>query len=93
MKRKKAVINTGTASELKNTEHCPKCHRELVGDIELESAILGDINFMVFRETPDRNWIQCDSCSQTLCKSCCVMPDTGYCNRCYYKINIESFFV
>ncbi len=87
------VINTTESNGSKKTEHCPNCNRELVGDIELESAILGGINFMVFVETPDRNWIQWDCCSKTLCKSCCVMPDTGYCNRCFYKLNIESFFV
>ncbi len=72
-------------------ERCPKCSRELLGAIETSSAEVSGIQFVVIRETTDRNWIACDACNQTICKACCVMPDSGYCNTCFFKYKIEPF--
>lgn len=58
-------------------ENCPKCKRQLTGAIETSASVVGGIQFVVTEETPDRNWIICDSCNQTVCKSCCVMPTTS----------------
>lgn len=72
-------------------EVCPECKRELKGAIEVSSISLGGLNVVVMHETPDRNWIECDSCGKTLCKSCCIFPSSGYCNRCFFKLKIEPY--
>ena len=69
-------------------EVCPKCQRRLEGAIEVSSGIVGGVNFVVMQETPDRNWIDCDGCGKVLCKKCCTMPDSGYCDRCFYDYKI-----
>ncbi len=69
-------------------EDCPQCSKKLIGVIEVSSAIVGGIKLVVMKETPDRNWILCDSCNQTICKSCCVVPDSGYCDKCFSKLKI-----
>ena len=71
-----------------DSEHCPVCQRELIGAIETRAAEVGGIRFVVMDETPDRNWIICDLCSRTICKNCCVMPDSGYCDSCFTKYKI-----
>jgi hypothetical protein len=72
----------------KTIEHCPKCSKQLVGAIEVNSAVIGGISMIVMEETPDRNWILCDFCNQTICKNCCVMPDSGYCDKCFCLLKI-----
>jgi hypothetical protein len=72
----------------KALETCPKCQKELVGAIEVSSGNVGGIGVVVMQETSDRNWILCDSCNQTICKSCCIMPDSGYCDNCFFKLKI-----
>lgn len=72
-------------------EACPKCQSELQGAIEVSSAIVGGINFVVMEETPDRNWIECDACGKVICKKCCVFPDSGYCDRCFFICKIEPY--
>lgn len=70
-------------------ENCPKCSRIFTGAIETSSATVGGIQFVVMRETSDRNWIACDGCNQIVCKHCCIMPDSGYCDGCFFKYKIE----
>ncbi len=72
-------------------ETCSGCHRELVGALEVSDAQLGGINVVVIGETSDRNWIACDSCGKTICKSCCIKPDSGYCDPCFIKYKIEPY--
>ena len=70
---------------------CPQCRRQLEGAIETSSAIVGGIQMVVMRETSDRNWITCDACNRTVCKDCCVKPDSGYCDACFFKYRIEPY--
>lgn len=72
-------------------ETCPKCNKQLTGAIETVSATVGGIQFVVMHETGDRNWIICDRCNTTVCKSCCVVPEAGYCNRCFFDYKIAPF--
>ena len=72
-------------------DHCPKCGRVLTGAIETSSAVVCGIQFVVMEETPDRNWITCDACNKTLCKKCCIMPDSGYCDYCFFEYKIQPF--
>lgn len=74
---------------VKKAGFCPNCKKELLGAIEVSSAVVGGINFVVMEETSDRNWIECDACAKTICKACCVFPDSGYCDRCYFTYKIE----
>lgn len=71
-------------------ENCPKCNKQLVGVIEVSSSLVGGVSVVVMEETRDRNWIVCDFCNQTVCKSCCVMPDSGYCDACFFELKIAS---
>lgn len=70
-------------------ERCPQCACELVGAIEVTEGNIAGLIVVVMRETSDRNWIACDGCNQTVCKSCCVVPDSGYCDSCFIKYKIE----
>ena len=72
----------------KGQKHCPKCERKLIGEVKVSSAQVGSFNFVVVEETSDRNWIECDACSKLLCKNCCALPDSGYCDWCFYKMKI-----
>ncbi len=72
-------------------EHCPECNRLLLGAVETSSAVVGGMQFVVIEETLDRNWITCDACNLTICKACCVKPDSGYCDKCFFKYKIEPF--
>lgn len=72
-------------------ENCPKCHRILTGTIEVSSALIGGINVVVMEETANRNWILCDFCNRTICKSCCIMPESGYCNNCFIELKIAPY--
>lgn len=72
-------------------ESCPRCRHNLVGVVEVSSAKVGELNVVVMSETRDRNWITCDGCNETVCKSCCVMPDSGYCDSCFFKCKIEPY--
>lgn len=69
-------------------ESCPKCHKQLVGAVEVNSTVISGISIVVMEETTDRNWILCDFCNKTICKSCCVMPDSGYCDTCFFELKI-----
>ncbi len=73
-------------------ERCPKCSGELRGAIEVTEGSIGGLEIVIMRETEDRNWITCDGCNQTICKSCCVIPDSGYCDECFVKYKIEPRF-
>lgn len=66
-------------------EKCPKCGHQLTGAIETSSAVVGGIQFVFMKETSDRNWITCDGCNETVCKNCCLKPDSGYCDRCFFE--------
>lgn len=72
-------------------EACPKCRKQLTGAIETAAAVVGGIQFVVMRETPDRNWIICDGCNKTVCKSCCIIPASGYCDKCFFEHKIAPF--
>ncbi len=72
-------------------EACPRCSKELIGAIEITEGGIGGLRIVTMRETSDRNWITCDGCNQTICKSCCVMPDSGYCDACFVKYRIEPY--
>ncbi len=72
-------------------QRCEKCKKKLVGDIELAGMGCGSHRVvLLFRETPDRNWIQCDGCNRLLCKNCCEKPKSGYCNSCFIKVHIPE---
>lgn len=71
-------------------EQCPECQKDLCGVVEVSSGIIGGINFVVMKETPDRNWIECDACAKIICKACCTFPDSGYCDKCFFLYKIET---
>ncbi len=72
-------------------DNCPVCNCLLTGAIETSSAEVGGIQFVVMEETSDRNWIICDFCNEVVCKNCCVKPDSGYCDRCFFRFKIEPY--
>lgn len=64
------------------SDTCPQCRRLFVGAIEVRTMKIEGIATVVCEETPDRNWIQCDSCGLVICKSCCLDAGSGFCNTC-----------
>jgi len=81
--------SAAATESVRKEEVCPGCRRQLEGVVVVSSAMVGGINFVVMEETPDRNWIECDACGKVICKNCCVFPDSGYCDRCYFTYKIE----
>lgn len=65
---------------------CPQCGKPLVGAIEVVQTKTNGMQIIRLVETTDRNWIECDSCSLVICKSCCRKPQSGYCNECLSRI-------
>lgn len=66
--------------------NCPICGRELRGAIVIETTKENGIGEIIFGETPDRNWIECDGCNRIVCKLCCRKPESGCCNSCLNKL-------
>ena len=62
--------------------NCPQCRKPLVGAVEVIETTTEGIPTILLEETSDRNWIQCDSCSLIICKSCCRDAASGLCNDC-----------
>ena len=75
----------------KNKRVCQKCSKELVGDIRPVGIGCGKgVAVMVFAETPDRNWIQCQRCNGLICKGCCERPKSGFCDSCLIRMYIPE---
>lgn len=75
--------------------NCEICGREVHGDIQVvEGQLPSGAWFVRMIETPDRDWICCDSCNKLVCHDCCQHPKTGYCDTCIDKYNLlELAFV
>lgn len=69
-----------------DTGCCPSCGKPLVGAVEIVQELRGGIPITVFRETSDRNWIQCDACNTVVCKGCCRNAPSGFCNSCWTRL-------
>lgn len=68
-------------------DDCPACKRELTGAVEIRQTEISGVPTILFEETSDRNWIQCDACSLVICKQCCRNPKSGFCNACLARLN------
>lgn len=71
-----------TCPSFNEAGNCPDCGKTLTGAIEVVETEMFGIPTIAFKETSDRNWIECDACSRVVCKACCRKPKTGYCNNC-----------
>lgn len=80
---------TAGAPDAKPPEYCTGCRRQLTGAVEVSAGVVDGIETVTMQETPDRNWIQCDYCNRTVCKNCCTIPDSGYCDACYFEFKIK----
>lgn len=80
----------GAAASAASAGNCPECRKELVGAIEIVQSKTNGIGVITFKETPDRNWIQCDGCSKVVCKACCRNSKSGYCNRCLSRFKPDE---
>lgn len=66
--------------------NCPNCKRALIGAVEIIKTETEGIPTMLFQETPDRNWIQCDACNTIVCKQCCQNEPSGFCHDCWKRL-------
>ena len=69
---------------------CPKCGKVLTGAVEITRTVTCGVPRIIFRETPDRNWIQCDGCNLVVCKGCCKRAYTGFCDECLQKLQTAA---
>lgn len=69
---------------------CPQCGKILTGVLEIIKTTTLGVPSILFRETFDRNWIECDGCNLIICKACCQKPAIGFCNDCYRKLQTEG---
>lgn len=67
--------------------NCPDCNQVLTGTVEIIKTEMFGIPIIRFRETSDRNWIQCQACHLVVCKECCRNARSGFCNECSAQIN------
>lgn len=70
---------------------CQECRKVLTGAVEVTRTTNFGIPRIIFRETPDRNWIQCDDCNLVVCKSCCIKAYSGFCDNCLQKLQTVGF--
>ena len=70
--------------------NCPQCKARLVGVVEITKTTTLGTPSILFRETPDRNWIQCDGCNLIICKACCENPQSGFCNGCRRQLEAKG---
>lgn len=79
-----------TCPSFKSVGICPNRRKVFTGVIEIVNTETDGIPTILMRETPDRNWIQCDVCNLVVCKACCQNPKSGYCNCCLARINKDG---
>lgn len=70
-------------------EQCEICGNDVQGELFVEELTIGDTEIIAIQETPDRNWICCDSCNLLVCHTCASQPKTGYCDRCIKKYGMK----
>jgi len=74
--------------------NCTRCGQELTGDVVVEQSELSNgTPLTLMTETPDRNWIICDSCNTLLCNNCCQYPESGYCDDCIGRYGLFDYLV
>ena len=69
-----------------NKSYCPNCQRVLVGVLEIIKTTTLGMPSILYRESSDRNWIQCDGCNLIICKNCCEKYRNGFCNDCWRQL-------
>lgn len=72
---------------------CERCATELEGEIVLEEEAFPLGIVIRMRPTPDRNWINCDSCNALLCCDCCRYPESGYCDQCIKTYQLRPYLI
>jgi hypothetical protein len=72
---------------------CECCGREVKGEIEVSSGIVGGVPVICMTSTPDRDWICCDACAVVVCHDCCEHPESGYCDSCIASNGLYSYLI
>jgi len=72
----------GSCRSSESSVECPRCQKALTGAIEVVETETEGVPTILLKETPDRNWIECDLCSLVICKACCRNPASGFCDQC-----------
>lgn len=71
-----------------NAEICTVCHEPTTGGFDVYERTREDgVPMIVIDSTPDRNFNVCDSCNDVVCFRCSAHPDSGYCNRCFERLD------
>jgi len=72
--------------------NCEQCGRKLRGSlIQYDGKLTDGTPVTVIDATPDRDWIVCDSCNILLCHNCCRHPESGYCDSCIEKYDLQDY--
>ena len=75
---------------------CEVCNEtELEGELGVFTAFAfpesldEEVTLIFLKETSRRNHIICDSCNKAVCHNCCENPQSGYCDSCIEKYNLD----
>jgi hypothetical protein len=72
---------------------CQVCFSEVSEDVEVAIVPVNDSHVGERRAGPERNWIVCGTCGNTVCYACCRDPGSGYCDSCIEPHNVYGNFV
>jgi hypothetical protein len=72
---------------MSQTETCPGCGRELRGVIESTVKEIGQMVFVISKETPDCNWTRCKFCRKVMCKTCFQAEQSVHAGKCAEMIS------
>ena len=68
---------------------CQQCGKSLKGEITVKEDEAAGCTVILLEASPDRDWIACDACNALLCHECCTRPETGYCDDCIKRYNLD----
>jgi hypothetical protein len=69
---------------------CSVCKKSVKGGFGVIEEDAGDGFTIEISATPDRDFNVCDACNDVVHFACSRHPETGYCDRCFEKYNLED---
>jgi hypothetical protein len=75
-----------------STERCSVCGKETVGDFTVRKTDARDgAGFTIaIIGSSDRDFNDCDGCNARVHWRCSKHPETGYCDRCFEKYDLDD---
>jgi hypothetical protein len=69
---------------------CSVCSKPVKGGFDVTEGTRGEEFTIEIVGTPDRDFNVCDACNDIVHFKCSKHPETGYCDRCFEKYDLEE---